>query len=600
MTEHDLLALATVVVCGVLANWISWRLRLPSILLLLFTGFLLGPITGVLHPDDLLGDLLMPVVSLSVGLILYEGGLSLRLAELRDGGTEIRNLVTIGAAVTWIGVVGAALWLLKMDIQLASLLGAVLIVTGPTVIGPLLRHIRPVGAVGPILKWEGIVIDPIGATLAVLIFEAILIQQSEAVPLVMIWGVIRTFAVGASLGLVGAAILVLLLRRHWLPDLLQNPMSIVLALAAFTAADLLQPEAGLLAVTIMGLAVGNQKLVPIGHILEFKETLRVLLIGSLFILLSARLRLEALLGLGVGGVLFVLALVLIVRPAAVFLATLRSGLSLRQRLFLAWMAPRGIVAAAVSSVFALRLAEAGIPGAEALVPVTFGVIVGTVAVYGLTAAPVARWLGVALSDPQGLLIVGAHAWARDLAQAVQGQGLRALMVDTNEEHVSLAHGAGLEATQANVLDEDLDEALDLGGIGYLMACTPNAEVNALAALHFRDTFGRSAVYQLPPPRPTTIPKGLRGRFAFSSQLTFDGLSTLVGAGAVIEVIPHRRDHPSDPGKGEGNLIPLLAISPQKRLTIVTGQSAVSDLNAQTVIGLRLPANDNDRAPERTR
>lgn len=430
MHESLPVSLAVILAFGVGAQWLAWRLRLPSILLLLLFGFAVGPVTGWLEPDILFGDGLFPLVSLSVAVILFEGGLSLTYAELRRIGGVMGRLVSIGALVTWVLSTVAAMLLLGLDLPLAALFGAILTVTGPTVIGPLLRYVRPVGSVGPILKWEGIVIDPIGATLAVLVFEAVLAGDAQAAPRLIIGGVLSTALVGTIVGAAGAVLLIVLLARFWVPDTLQNPVVLTVVLTAFVVADALQHEAGLLAVTVMGIALANQRWVPIRHIVEFKESLQVLLIGGLFIVLTARLELADIAAIGPESLLFLGVMILLVRPTAVFLATLGAGLHWRERAFLAWMAPRGIVAASVASLFAIRLAEVGVPEAERLAPLTFLVIVGTVALYSLTVRPVAQWLGLASPDPTGALIVGAHPLAQAVGLALQGRGLRVLLVDT--------------------------------------------------------------------------------------------------------------------------------------------------------------------------
>ena len=468
------LAIAGIIVLGTGAQLLAWRLGLPSILLLLLFGFLAGPITGRLNPDELFGELLFPLVSVCVALILYEGGLSLSLRDLPAVGGVVRRLVSIGTIVTW-GAGGLAAYLIfALDAGLAALLGALLVVTGPTVIGPMLRHIRPSGSVGPVLMWEGIVIDPIGAMLAVLVFEAIGGGQADAATAqFFVIAVLRTIVVGAGLGLLAGALLTLLIWRYWIPDFLQNPVSLMLVVAAFTGANLLQPESGLLAVTVMGVFLANQKWADVRHIVEFKENLRVLLISALFILLAARLRPAELTDVAARGAVFVAVLVLIARPLSALLSSAPSRLSRNERLFLAWMAPRGIVAAAVASVFALRLEKLGFEQAPMLVSITFIVIVGTVTIYGITSPLVARRLGLADANPQGVLFVGAHGWVRAVAKLLRDRGFRVLLVDSNRSNVREVRMAGLPVYSGSVLAEYAIAEMPLGGIGRILAVTPN-------------------------------------------------------------------------------------------------------------------------------
>ncbi len=592
MTEHVLVGLASVIVLGIGARWLAWRLRLPAILLLLLTGLAAGPASELLDPDALLGHLLLPIVSLSVATILFEGGLSLRLRELPHIGRVLRNLVSIGAAVTWFISTCAAFLLLDLSFSLAVLLGAILVVTGPTVIGPLLRDIRPTGPVGPILKWESIVIDPVGATLAVLIFEAILAGELQQATTIVLLGVVKTIAIGSVLGFLGAGTLTFLFKRYWIPDFLQNPVSLMLVVSVFTASNLLQSESGLLTVTVMGVALANQKTVAIRHIVEFQENLRVVLISGLFILLAARLKLEDLIGLGTGSIVFIGVLILFTRPVAVTFSTLRSGLSWQERVFLAWMAPRGIVAAAVSSIFALRLTEAGDPQAERLVPLTFSVIIGTVAIYGLTAGPVARWLGIAKPHPQGVLIVGAHAAARAIATVLQEVGYQVLLVDTNWTNIAATRLAGLSARHGSILSEEIVDDVALDGVGRLLALTANDDVNALAALHFTEIFGRAEVYQLYPKntersRIEPVPQYLRGRLLFGPGITYQVLTDRLAAGGKIKKtsLTKEFDYRAFQEQNGEAATPLFLIDGSGNLIVATTDQPLLPRPGQTLISL---------------
>lgn len=539
MTEHHLISLVGVIVLGIAAQWLAWRLHLPSILLLLVIGILAGPVTHFLRPDALLGEALVPIVSLSVAVILFEGGLSLKIRELLAVGKAVRNLVTVGAATTWAMTTVSGHYILKLSWPIALLFAAILVVTGPTVIGPLLRSVRPVTRVASILRWEGIVIDPVGALLAVLVFDAILATGPQAAAALVIGGLMKVVLIGSLVGLLGAAALIIILYYRLAPDFLHNPVALMTVVCAFAVSNFLQSESGLLSVTLMGVVLANQKFVSTMHILEFKENLRVLLIASLFILLSARLDRQGLTHIGWETVPFLVVLMLMIRPASVFLSTLGSGLSWRERIFLSWVAPRGIVAAAVSSVFSLRLGEASghlEPGR--LVPLTFLVVIVTVMVYGLTAAPVARWLGVAQPHAQGALIVGAHDWARDLAHLLKEEGFHVLLIDTNAQHIAAAEAVGLPAHEGNILSEELLDEIELAGIGKLLAVTPNDEVNSLASLHLAGVFGRSEVYQLSSQASVTqkgnLPKHLRGRILFSRDANYSFLTTRFAGGALLK------------------------------------------------------------------
>jgi NhaP-type Na+/H+ or K+/H+ antiporter len=591
--EGLLIGLAAIVVLGVGSQWLAWRLKLPAILILLLVGFVAGPVTGFIDPDALLGDLLFPIVSLSVAVILFEGGLSLDIAELREIGRVVRNLIIVGVPVTWILSSGLAYSLLGLDLEVAILFGAVLVVTGPTVIIPLLRHIRPDVRVGSAVKWEGIVNDPIGAILGVLMFEAILAGGFEQGIAVAGLGMLKAAVLGTLLGLVGAALVVILLRQYWIPDYLQSPMALSVVILVFAISNQFQEESGLLAVTIMGAALASQQFVTVRHIVEFKENLRVLLISVLFIILAARLPLHDPDYTSAASLAFLGALIFVVRPAAIALSTWRSKFNWRERVFLGFIAPRGIVAAAVVSVFALELVQHGDSSAARLVPLMFLVIVGTVAVYGIVTPFLARRLGVATPNPQGMLIVGAASWVRDMAKALQDQGVRLILADSNWGNVSAARRQGLKTHYANVLTEQALEQLEfeLDGIGRLLALTPNDEVNALSALHFGEIFDSSHTFQLPPRDQDTktggIPQHLRGRFLFRPDATYERLLGRVRSGAVIKVNRLTDEFDFDAFKelyGE-SAIPMFAIRESGEVLIMTVQSPPTPKSGHTLISL---------------
>lgn len=591
--EHQLMGVATILILGIGAQWLAWRLHLPSILLLLLCGFLAGPVTGFLDPDQLMGDLLFPVVSLSVAIILFEGGLSLNLSDLPRVGGVIWKLISIGALTSLVLTAAAAYLLLGLSLNLSILLGGILVVTGPTVIVPMLRHIRPRGEVGSILRWEGIVIDPIGAMLAVLLFEAILVAELQQATTVIIGGVLKTLAVGMVLGLLAAALLVLAMKRYWIPDLLENPVSVMLVVAAFTVSNLIQEESGLLTVTVMGIAMANQKKVSIEHIVEFKENLQVLLLSALFILLSARLQMEEFRQWTTSGLAFLAVMVVLVRPASVFLATLRSRLQWRERLFLSWMAPRGIVAAAVASLFSLRLVGLGYGEAQKVFSITFLVILGTILVYGLSARPLALRLHLATPNPQGLLMAGAHPWARQIARAVQDRKFRVLLVDTNWRNIVEARQEGMSTFHGNILSQHALDEIDLDGLGRLVALTSNDEVNSLAALHFTEVFGRSEVYQLPTQEEAERPRHslaqrLRGRLLFGPDVTYERLESLFTEGAEVETREIQEEREGSDLREEAGFLPLFVTGKDRDRTLLpcTVDNPVTLRPGQVVIGLR--------------
>lgn len=594
MSEHLLVGLAAIIVLGIGAQWLAWRISLPAILLLLIFGFIAGPATGFINPNEIFGDLLLPLVSVSVAIILFEGGLSLKFSEVKALTGVIRNLVTVGVLVSWILTSVISYFVFGLGLQISVLLGSVLVVTGPTVIIPLLRHVRPSGRVGSIIKWEGIIIDPIGAVLAVLVFEVIISGGFEKATTLVLVSIFKTIIIGTVLGLAGAKLVIVILKRHWVPDFLQNPVSLMIVVFVFVLSNVFQIESGLLTVTIMGIALANQKWVSIKHIVEFKENLRVLFISSLFIILAARLTVSELnYVVTIKGFVFLGLMILVVRPLSIFISTLFSDLNIKEKLFLSWMAPRGIVAAAVASVFALRLEAAGYEQAERIVDITFLVIAGTVAIYGLTAFQAAKRLGLAKPNPQGILMVGAHSWARSIAKILHDNGFQVTLVDSNWANISAARQEGLKSYYENILIEDLSEDVELDGIGKLIAVTRNDEVNSLAALHFIEDFGRSHVYQLSKiskfsaRSEESIPQHLRGRLLFGPEATFSYLEEKFASGATLKKTPLTGEFNYDSFKelyGD-KALPMFLIKKDGELVVLASDNRPKPLPGQYLISL---------------
>jgi NhaP-type Na+/H+ or K+/H+ antiporter len=494
-SESDLgLGLAAIVVLGVGIQWLASRLHLPAILLLLLGGVLAGPVAGIIEPDELLGDLLFPAVSLAVGILLFEGGLGLRFAELeKHGRGPIIRLVTVGVLVTWIIGGVAAHLLIDMEASSAVLLGAILVVSGPTVVLPLVRFARVREPVNGILRWEGIFIDPIGATLAIVVLDAV-IQQEDTTSSVE--RVLTTAAAGTAAGLLGAAVLVLLFSRHLVPDNLHNPFTLAVVVAAFAGADLLRPEAGLFAATVLGVALANQRRAPIAHIREFEENLGSLILAGLFILLGAQVDLDALVDYLPEAVALSAVLIVLARPVAVYLSTVGSGLSSVERAYLMCMSPRGIVAASVSALFAIELEDAGQP-VDALVPVTFIVITVTVLFSAVASLLGARRFRVARPAPRGVAFVGGPTWAVELAGWLSDNEIPTLVVTTDPREAAKASSRGVLTYTGKLDSEDLELAMDSVGVSVVIATSRFQEVNTLGIHRAVETVGRANVYYLP-------------------------------------------------------------------------------------------------------
>ncbi len=493
----DLLLLSFIGLLGLLCQWLAWRAKLPAILFLLVIGILLGPVFGALQPDDLFGELLFAFVSLSVAIILFEGSLTLKRKEFSEIGDVVRNLVSYGALVNGLIVSVATHFLTGISWSLSALFGAIMVVTGPTVIMPMLRTVKPNALLAKTLRWEGIVIDPLGALFAVLVFEWIVAQQTstDTVSVLLHFG--QTVALGTLLGVVVGYGFGLVLRHRLLPEYLHNFGAIAFVTSTFALSNTLMHESGLLAVTIMGIWLANMPGVHTREILNFKENVTLVLVSTLFIILSARIDFEALAALGWSALGVLLVMQFIARPVKVFLSTYGSNFTRNERLLLAWVGPRGIVAAAISAVFALKLELLQIPDAELLVPLAFSVIIGTVVIQSATARLLTNYLGVNAPDTQGYLIIGANSVAVTIGKALQDIDIDCILCDTDWQDIRAARMAGLKTYHGNVMSEHADLHLDLTNLGGMVGLSRNHAVNSTAAIRFREDFGPRKIFILP-------------------------------------------------------------------------------------------------------
>ncbi|MGD9634900.1 MAG: cation:proton antiporter [Pirellulales bacterium] len=526
---------------GILAQWLAWLMRVPAIVILLLCGFFCRYAAG--PPNQVIPEAVMfPLVSLSVGLILFEGGLTLRFRDIRETRNVLLRLVTIGLMMSWAMTALAAHFVLGLSVEMATLVGAMLTVSGPTVIVPLVRNIRLKRRIGSLVKWEGIVNDPIGAVLAALVFSSFFHESGSSSAEGWLRELAVTVLVGAVLGLAAAWLIVQVLRRFWIPDYLQSPVILALVVVLFAISNYLQREAGLVTVTVLGIALVNQRTATLKHVIEFKENISVLIVSTLFIVLAANVDVSVtqLRSLGWSLAAFLALLIFVIRPASVALATMFSELSWRERVLLAWIHPRGIVAAAVASLLALDLAESSFAAeGEQFVFVTFATVVTTVLVYGLTLPALSNWLGISSPNPQGILFAGASPLVRDIAKVVQDEGISVLAVDTNHEQATAARLAGIPTHFASIGSEFVREEIDLSDIGRLLAMTPNDEVNTLAAMEFVDQFGRAEVYQLAAAEPDhqrrdRVAAYRRGRTLFARDATYALLNQRYAAGARVK------------------------------------------------------------------
>lgn len=493
MSEHILLTFSLVIFLGVISQLLAWRIKFPSIIFLLFIGALAGPITGLLNPDKILGDLLFPLVSMGVAIILFEGGLTLQIHKVKGLTTTLYSLLTIGMLIT-LGIVSLATHhLIGLSWELSILFGSLMTVTGPTVIKPLLEAIRPNTDVANLLHWEGVILDVIGAILIVLVFQYIISDQAQEDIVFIFLSVIAT---GVIAGTLGAYILAFLLKHFLIPHFLHHLFTLSFVLVLFEISNMIAHESGLLTVTLMGMILANMKDVDMEEILLFKEKLSLLFISVLFILLSARLDVNALLDMGLPALALLGIIIFVARPLSVFFSTLFSPLNWNSRVLLSWIAPRGIIAAAVSALFALRLESLGYVDAELLVPLTFMVIISTILLYGTTAKPLAKFLNEREPDPKGVLIVGANLIAREIAASLVTQGFVVKLTDTNRKNTNKARMEGLDCHYGHIISDYALKKIPLKGIGSLVAFSTQTTLNALACEHFKEEFGPKNILSL--------------------------------------------------------------------------------------------------------
>jgi len=599
--SDPLMSLVAVGLLSIGCQYLAYRVRLPAILPLLIVGILVGPVWGILDADALFGNLLFPVVSLSVAIILFEGSLTLKFRDIAGHGNMVRNLCSIGVIVTWGIAAVAAHYSLNISWQLAFLFGAIVTVTGPTVIVPMLRTVRPKTNLANILRWEGIVIDPIGALLAVLVFEFIVASQGNAISHTFImFG--KTIGIGVVLGLGSGYLLGLSIRKDWIPHYLLNTAVLTIILGVFAASNYVAHESGLLAVTITGMVLANMKNVDVEDILEFKETLSVLLISGLFILLATRLNLQSVIDVGWGAIIILVAIMFVARPLSVIASSIGTGLKWNELALLSWIAPRGIVAAAVSALFSLKLEEIGYEGAGIIVPMVFLVIIATVVVQSLTSRSVASLLKVRAPAPTGYLIFGGSKFNRLLACEMLNQDIAVTIADTNWDAIREARMMDIPVYFGNPMSDHAARHLDIATFGTVLVMSPYKQLNPLISYHFEYTQGKDKVWSLTSNEQATRPSHqVSEQYAkkltlFDEGVTYGYLASAVNRGASVKTTRLTDEFSFEDynNKYKDRATPLLAINKEgKSYTFINGNS-IEPKSGWRIISLVLPEEDDQK------
>ena len=507
-----MLELAGIIILGILAQWVAWKFKIPAILPLILIGLIVGPIAAEYLSEDgtkwiepiwngekglFPGDYLYYFVSLAISIILFEGGLTLKRNEIKNVGPVITKLITLGSAVTFFGAAIIAHFIFNLGWEISFLFSGLIIVTGPTVITPILRNIPLKKDISTVLKWEGILIDPIGALVAVLVFEFISVGGEGGFTKTALIEFGKILLFGTTFGFTFAHALAYAINKKLIPHYLLNVVSLSAVLLVFVESELFAHESGLLAVVVMGMVLGNGKLNNIKELLYFKESLSVLLISILFILLAANIDMDQLLLLYTWKTAALFALVVfIVRPLAVFLSTTNSKLKLNEKLFISWVGPRGIVAAGIASLFGSKLLKQGVEGAEYITPLVFMIVLGTVLLNATTARLFAKLVGVFLKSSNAILIVGASNPSRLIASFLKRKGKRVVIIDSNKNFIKQALNEDLEALAVNIYDDELRDNIELNDVGYLIAMTGNDAVNKYALTNFSTIFGEHGAFRL--------------------------------------------------------------------------------------------------------
>ncbi|MBV8589528.1 MAG: cation:proton antiporter [Acetobacteraceae bacterium] len=556
-------AVLCIAAAGIVAQWLAWRFRAPAILLLFAIGLVFGPGLGLLHPSQTVGPALRPLVGLAVGIVVFEGGLSLNVRELRAAGEGVLRLTTIALPLNWGLSALAAHWIGGFGWGAAILFGAITVVTGPTVVLPLLRHVRLERRAASFLRWEAIVNDPIGAILAVVMLETL---TGAGDPWMLASKVAAGLAAACALGIGSALFVRWSFSRDLVPEFLKRPVLLAFVLSIYAVANLALAEAGLMAATIFGMAVANLGITGAAELRRFKEAVVVLLVSALFVVLTADLDRAMLAQLDWRLGALTAAMLFLVRPAAILLATLRSGLSWQERFLCGWIAPRGIVAAAMAGVAGLRLEHAGYAGGGLVMPAVFALIAATMILHGFSLGPIARRLGLQLGQGLGLLIVGASRWATDLASALHQAGLEVTLADTYPGALNTARKRGVPVLQAEILSEHGAEALETRPVDYVLAATPDNIYNGLVCTRLAPELGLERVFQLAPSKAEIDPhKGLtrewRGKVLANFGLSYEALEERWKSGWRFGVADIEGEPPA------GETVPLMLLHKNGQITI---------------------------------
>lgn len=570
------LAFALVGTVGVGSQWLAWKLRLPAIVLMLLAGLIIGPGLGIFLPARDIGPLMGPMISIAVAIILFEGGMTLDMRGLREAATGVRRLVFIGAPLGWAGSTLALHYVAGLSWASSAVFGGIMIVTGPTVIAPLLRTARLSKRPAQLLQWEAIVNDPIGALAAVLAFEVVLIAAATETLGNAIWEMVFGIVSATIMGIAAGWLLSEGFRRGRVPEYMKVPVLFASLLLVFALADDMLHESGLLAVTIMGFYIANAQLPSYTELRRFKEHATVLLVSGVFILLAASMSMAQLEQLGWPAAVFIVVIILVVRPLTVMLALVFSNIPMKERLLVAFTGPRGVVLVAVAGLFSERLVAAGVADAALLTPLAFVLVAATVVLHGFTLRPLGQVLGLAGTQVPGVIFVGGSRFSAAFAAALQEEEIPVLVADANRARLRGARELGLPIYIGDILSDGAEHGVEFISFGRVIATSDNDAYNTLVATDLAPEFGREHVFQLKRAKQDQVrhalPATLGGR-SIAGDLRYLELARLMGQDWEIRATNITEEYGLDAWREDNpDSIPLAESIPGKSLRIIAGEA----------------------------
>ncbi len=591
-----------VVLIGILSQWLAWRFRMPAIVVMSIAGLLVGPIFGLINPQESMGELFGPIITFAVAIILFEGSLNLDFKEIKGFSKPVARIVTVGAFIAWIAGSLAAHYLAGLSWAVAFIIGGLFIVTGPTVILPLLRQAKLKPRPAAILKWEGIVVDPFGALLAVFAFEFIRFLNNEVtLTAFLLFFAASTFAV--LLGWGAARIMGNAFERGNIPEFLKAPVLFAVVIFTFVFADEIMHETGLLAVTAMGMTMANMHLTTLQDIRHFKENISVLLISGIFVMLTASLDPQTLIEIFNPNImLYVAAMLFVVRPLSIWLSTIGTELNVREKLLIGWIAPRGIVALTVSGYFATILLENGYEDAELLTALTFALVLSTVVLHGFSISYLAKKLNLTTTDESGVLIVGGSRFAAELAQSVKETGNEVLIIDPSWAKLSFARQLGMPVYIGDILSEQTGYHLDLSPYRFMLAMTKTDMYNAHVCADFAHDLGRDHLYQT----KFQVGKDVKaftivgGQSLFAPAISIYDLEDRMSAGHVIRktLITEQYSYTQYLRERDDKSILLYILRADQSIEFFTPDVELQATAGDAIIALTSPAKTIERVKER--